>query len=64
MEIETLMMPFVRAETERRLNDRLLGCKEKVMDVTGGCNGLIQSNEDIHLIPTLIPSSLHILFHQ
>ena len=39
MEIETLMMPFVRAETERRLNDRLLGCKEKVMDVTGGCNG-------------------------
>ena len=50
MEIETLMMPFVRAETERRLNDRLLGCKEKVMDVTGGCNGLIQSNEDIHLM--------------
>ena len=28
VEIETLMMPFLRAETERRLNDRFLSVKK------------------------------------
>jgi len=30
VEIETLMMPFLRAETEKRLNARLLGVKKRL----------------------------------